>query len=123
MWDEKSVRAIMGQIIRRLRVEQALNQREMARRLGCPQATVSAWETGKAFPDGLNIVRLEAGLGLVAGDLLKRLREALPPLMGASDTQLPTGGIMSTRARRALARILADCQGAFEPWRPLALAA
>jgi len=62
----------LGTVIRVLRHEQGLNQTELAKRLGKPSATVSAWELGKAMPEAANLVALANALDTTVSDLLIR---------------------------------------------------
>jgi transcriptional regulator with XRE-family HTH domain len=62
----------LGTVIKTLRSEQGLNQTELARRLGKPSATVSAWELGKAMPEAANLVAVAEALETTVSNLLVR---------------------------------------------------
>lgn len=54
----------------------------MGRRLGCPQATVQLWESGKTTPDTENLAKIASVLGLQLSELF-RLIEQETVLSGA----------------------------------------
>lgn len=58
----------LGRAIRQAR--RGLTQVELAGRLGCPQSSVSSWETGLVEPSLERVHVIEAALGLPAGRLL-----------------------------------------------------
>jgi transcriptional regulator with XRE-family HTH domain len=70
----------LGTVIRAMRHEHGLNQVELARRLGKPSATVSAWELGKAMPEAANLVAVAEALETTVSNLLVRsgLQESAP---------------------------------------------
>jgi len=52
------------------RTKKDWSQRELARRLDKPPATISAWETGKSAPELHNLIRIAAVLETTVADLL-----------------------------------------------------
>ena len=44
--------------IKKIRVSRGLRQYELANRMGVKQASVSAWESGKAMPSAENLLKL-----------------------------------------------------------------
>lgn len=74
----------IGLLIRRLRTEQAMTQRELAGILGVTDQAVSKWERGLGCPD----VSLLPGLSQALGVPLERL------LAGTLEEQDPDGGTM-----------------------------
>jgi transcriptional regulator with XRE-family HTH domain len=56
--------------LRELRKKKGLTQVELARRMQCAQAQVSAWENGVA-PTIKSLQRLAKALGVKAGELLQ----------------------------------------------------
>lgn len=73
----KRAKDVFARLIRHRREMLGISQRELAGRLGMPQGTVSAWETGKAFPDGLNLIYLEMALGWEEGELLRQWKRSM----------------------------------------------
>ncbi len=70
-----------GNLIRRLRQEKGLTQRELAAKLSISAKTVSKWETGKGFPDISLIGDLSKIFAvdiskLIAGEMPKPRKEA-----------------------------------------------
>lgn len=44
--------------IKKIRVSRGMRQYELANRMGVKQASVSAWESGKAMPSAENLLKL-----------------------------------------------------------------
>lgn len=59
----------ISQFIKKQRQSLGWSQREFGRRLGCPQATVQQWESGKTTPDTENIAKIANLLGLQLSQL------------------------------------------------------
>ncbi len=60
-----------GELIRSLRKEKGLTQKQVAERVGVLPKTVSKWETGKGFPDVSAISALSEVLGISEAALLE----------------------------------------------------
>lgn len=56
--------------IARLRIERGLTQAQLAERIGCPQQTVTRWETGGNVPSGRYLIKIAAALGCEIKDLI-----------------------------------------------------
>ena len=48
----------IGEIIKELRIERGMTQKQLAELLFTSQDTISLWECGKSFPDILMVVKL-----------------------------------------------------------------
>lgn len=59
-----------GEKIYRYRKEAGLSQEELAFRVGVSRQTVSRWEQGMSFPDGVNISGICKALGISAEQLI-----------------------------------------------------
>ena len=57
--------------IKSFRMKLNLSQRELARKIGVEQNTVSQWENGKRQPSVENLVNLSAVLNCTVDELLK----------------------------------------------------
>ena len=60
----------LGSLIRALRREAGLTQRELAEALGVSRQAVSKWETGTADPSTSNLLALAKLFGVPAEELL-----------------------------------------------------
>lgn len=58
--------------IKKLREAAGMRQYELAARMGVKQASVSAWESGKAMPSAENLLKLADVLGCTVDALLGR---------------------------------------------------
>ena len=56
--------------IARLRIERGLTQAQLAERIGCPQQTVTRWETGNNLPSTRYLMKIAAALDCEIKDLL-----------------------------------------------------
>ena len=67
------------------------SQREFAKRLDKPPATISAWETGKSAPEVHNLIRIADVLATTVADLLAGagLIKPLAPSVAAGDRARP----------------------------------
>ena len=70
-----------GQLIRKLRKEQGLNQTELAEKLHITGKTVSKWECGRGFPDVSMFPALSAALqvdfaALFSGELSEKVQDS-----------------------------------------------
>jgi len=86
-----------GALIRRLRLEQGMTQRALARRLGLSAKTISKWENGRGCPDVSLLAALSGALGVdisavLSGELaanervqgnMKKTKYFLCPLCGS----------------------------------------
>lgn len=87
-----------GNLIRSGRLEQGLSQRELARRAGTSQATLSAYESGRKSPSLETLARIVRAAGL-------DLRIQLVPyddhddVMAAYEASLPKRSVARHRAR------------------------
>jgi transcriptional regulator with XRE-family HTH domain len=62
-------RKALGHAIRQAR--KPMNQTELGRKVGRPQASISMWENGQVALQIEQVFRLEAALGLEPGSLLR----------------------------------------------------
>lgn len=71
--------AAFARRLRRLREARRISQADLARRLGVSQRTVSAYETGAAWPPPPTLLRLSDEFGIAVDELLgrKKLRKRL----------------------------------------------
>ena len=60
----------IGQKIKELRKKARLSQEELGNAIGISRQSVTAWETGKAEPDGYNVRALAEALNTTAAYLL-----------------------------------------------------
>lgn len=70
----------IGETVRRIRGEQGLSQRALARRAGTTQAAVSLIERGRTSPRWETVEALLLGLGYETGLEPRRLRTRADPL-------------------------------------------
>ena len=68
-----------GQLLRRLRRERGLTQRELARRLGLSQATICSYEAGRKHPSLQRLSTLARALRVPEGELAPLLPERATP--------------------------------------------
>lgn len=68
--DQKKI----GQFIAQLRKEQSMTQKELARRIGVSDKTVSKWETGRGLPEVSIMQSLCDTLGITVNELLSGQR-------------------------------------------------
>lgn len=64
---------MIGDKIKELRIENGMEQREVAEKIGVTTDAVSKWETGKNYPKLKTIVALEILFGLKNHELIKYL--------------------------------------------------
>lgn len=57
--------------IARLRIERGLTQTQLARLVGCPQQTITRWETGQRNPGMKSLVKLARALGCTLDELVE----------------------------------------------------
>ena len=65
-----------GALIREIRTEQGMTQKDLAAKLHVSEAAVSKWETGKGFPDVVILETLADVLGISMTSILKGDRES-----------------------------------------------
>ena len=65
-----------GALIREIRTEQGMTQKDLAAKLHVSEAAVSKWETGKGFPDIVILETLADVLGISMTSILKGDRES-----------------------------------------------
>ena len=63
-------RYVTGSMIKRLRENSRMTQRQLAERLGVSDKAVSKWETGRGYPDISLLTPLSAALGVSVIELL-----------------------------------------------------
>ena len=68
----------MGGVIRRLRMEKAWTQEELAERLGVSGQAVSKWETGQSLPDISQVPQLARVFGVSTDELFGMEEEPAP---------------------------------------------
>ena len=62
--------AKMGALIRKLRLEKNMTQKQLAERMNLSSKTVSKWETGKGLPDISLLQPLAQALGISVIELM-----------------------------------------------------
>jgi len=62
---------IFAETLRRLRIERALSQQDLAERMNVARSTVARWETGSRLPDVAMLSRLAGCLGVELDTLLR----------------------------------------------------
>lgn len=75
--------AKMGRLIRRLRTEKSMTQRQLAEAVGVSDKAVSKWENGRGAPDITLVSALAKTLGVAAETLLTGEIEAVIPRGGS----------------------------------------
>jgi transcriptional regulator with XRE-family HTH domain len=70
-----SNRILIAKFIREQRESFGWSQRELGRRLGCPQATVHQWESEKSTPDTDNLAKIASLFGLSLSQLFKLIED------------------------------------------------
>ena len=65
-----------GNLIKALRNEKGLTQKELAEKINVSTAAVSKWENGKGFPDISILEPLSSALGISIGELVKGEKNA-----------------------------------------------
>jgi transcriptional regulator with XRE-family HTH domain len=60
-----------GNLIKELRTEKCLTQKELSEKLNVSTAAVSKWENGKGFPDISILEKLSSELGISITELIK----------------------------------------------------
>ena len=70
------MRVIFADILKKLRAEKGLSQRELAERLFVTRSTVARWENGSRLPDASMISRLSRCLGTDFSTLLSIAAES-----------------------------------------------
>jgi transcriptional regulator with XRE-family HTH domain len=70
-----SNRTLIAKFIREQRESFGWSQRELGRRLGCPQATVHQWESEKSTPDTDNLAKIASLFGLSLSQLFKLIED------------------------------------------------
>lgn len=70
-----SNRILIAKFIKEQREASGWSQRELGRRLGCPQATVHLWESEKSTPDTENLAKIANLFGLTLSKLFKLIED------------------------------------------------
>ena len=70
-----SNRILIAKFIKEQRESFGWSQRELGRRLGCPQATVHQWESEKSTPDTDNLAKIAKLFGLSLSQLFKLIED------------------------------------------------
>lgn len=68
-----------GNLIKELRCEKGLTQKELAEKISVSTAAVSKWENGKGFPDISILEPLSAELGISITELIKGEKDQIKP--------------------------------------------
>jgi transcriptional regulator with XRE-family HTH domain len=69
----KNKRTTISKFLKEQRGFRGWSQRELARQLNCPQATVQLWEAEKNHPDLLNMEKIAALFSMPVSELFKVL--------------------------------------------------
>ena len=64
--------------LEKLRTAQHMTQEELARRVGCNRLTIFRWERALSLPNGDNLLKLAAALGVTPNELLGVENEKSP---------------------------------------------
>lgn len=72
----------IGKLLRTARLEEGLNQVEVAQKVGVAQATISNWEAGQSEPEGRNLDALRRLFGNFGGNS----KDDVPDSVGLADT-------------------------------------
>lgn len=107
-----------AKILRKLRTERGLSQRELAKAMYVTQPTVARWENGSRLPDAVMISRLALCLGVETGTLLAAAvsEDATPNVIMVEDREvILTGGLA------VLAEVMPDVQVTGFAWASEAL--
>ena len=67
---------LFSEILRRLRTEKGLSQRELAERMYVTRSTVARWENGSRMPDAMMVARLSECLEVDVHTLLRSAAES-----------------------------------------------
>lgn len=79
---------MLGQVIRRLRIERGIKQEELGRRVGVSKQSVSNWENDNIMPSIELLVRLADYFGVSTDYLLCREERRSLDVTGLDDDQL-----------------------------------
>ena len=60
----------MGEIFKKIRLENNLTQKEVARRIGIKQTNISSWENNKTRPEYENLIKLSNIYDVTIDELL-----------------------------------------------------
>lgn len=74
---DSSLDRTFGRVVRKLRDELGMSQKDLARKLGCPQSNVSRLESGLRSPTLNELVNLAKALNTPLSDLLRDLEQNL----------------------------------------------
>lgn len=92
---------LFAEILRRLRAERELSQRELAEAMYVTQSTVARWENGSRLPDAAMISQLAQCLGVDVGTLLSAVSvngDSLNVIMVEDREVILAGGLSVLRA-------------------------
>lgn len=87
---------LFAEILRKLRAESGISQRELAERIYVTRSTVARWENGSRMPDAVMISRLSQCLGVPVGTLLSAAAQSdeTPNVILVDDRKIIlTGGL------------------------------
>jgi transcriptional regulator with XRE-family HTH domain len=105
----------IGQIIRRLRREKDITQKELGKAVGVAESTISLYESGRNIPD-LNMTRklaifFNVSLDYLAGDGAVEDREKYNPGLSAVELELLSRfRVLSDAAKQAVLNLISNLE-------------
>ncbi len=103
-----SNRFLIAKFIKQQRESFWWSQRELGRRLGCPQATVHQWESEKSTPDTENLAKIGRLFGLTLSQLFKLIEDGQVVDSAESISCKDLNFIVETTREKALAIFLRE---------------
>jgi transcriptional regulator with XRE-family HTH domain len=98
-------RELIAKFIKEQREVFSWSQRELGRKLGCPQATVHLWESAKSTPDTENLEKVANLFGLTLSQLFKLIEDGgieIPPSSQKEIQDPPTATEVARRKALAI---------------------
>lgn len=85
---------VFAQMLRRIRTDQGLSQKDLADRMFVTRSTIARWENGSRFPDIAMIRRLADCMGVDVGLLLNTITDSYesPNVILLDDTKIALSG-------------------------------
>lgn len=85
---------VFAQMLRRIRTDQGLSQKDLADRMFVTRSTIARWENGSRFPDIAMIRRLADCMGVDVGLLLNAITDSYesPNVILLDDTKIALSG-------------------------------